>query len=109
MDAPGPVKLRLVCSRVNGGGEPSRVELAPADHYGVAWTPEFKTRMEKFLGNARYELRATNQIARQKKKPWQPARLIRYAKLFAVRRALGGNGRFRCRRLALRQLHECLG
>jgi DNA polymerase III subunit alpha len=71
MDAPGPVKLRLVCSRVNGGGERSQVELAPADHYGVAWTPEFKTRMETFLGGARYELRATSQIVRQKKKPWQ--------------------------------------
>ena len=46
MDAPGPVKLRLVCSRVNGGGERSRVELAPADHYGVVWTPEFKSRLE---------------------------------------------------------------
>jgi len=71
MDAPGPVKLRLVCSRANGDGERSRVELAPADHYGVAWTPEFKTRMENFLGGARYELRATHQIVRQKKKPWQ--------------------------------------
>ena len=71
MDAPGPVKLRLVCSRANGGGERSRVELAPADHYGVAWTSEFKTRLETFLGGARYELRATQQIARQKKKSWQ--------------------------------------
>jgi DNA polymerase-3 subunit alpha len=71
MDAPGPVKLRLVCSRLNGGGERSSVELAPADHYGVVWTPDFKTRLESFLGGARYELRATTQIARQKKKPWQ--------------------------------------
>jgi DNA polymerase III subunit alpha len=71
MDAPGPVKLRLVCSRANGGGERHRAELAPADHYGVAWTPEFKSRMETFLAGARYELRATNQIARQKKKSWQ--------------------------------------
>jgi DNA polymerase III subunit alpha len=71
MDAPGPVKLRLVCSRLNGGGERSQVELAPADHYGVAWTPEFKTRMETFLGGARYALRASSQVARQKKKPWQ--------------------------------------
>jgi DNA polymerase-3 subunit alpha len=71
MDAPGPVKLRLVCSRTNGGGERSWVELAPADHYGVVWTPEFKARLETFLGGARYELRATTQIARQKKKPWQ--------------------------------------
>ena len=70
MDAPGPVKLRLVCSRASGGGR-SSVELAPADHYGVAWTPEFKTRMETFLGGARYELRATNQIARQKRKAWE--------------------------------------
>jgi DNA polymerase-3 subunit alpha len=71
MDAPGPVKLRLVCSRAHGGGERSSVELAPADHYGVAWTPEFKARMETFLGGARYELRATNQIARQKRKVWE--------------------------------------
>lgn len=71
MDAPGPVKLRLVCSRAHGGGERSSVELAPADHYGVAWTPEFKARMEIFLGGARYELRATNQIARQKRKVWE--------------------------------------
>jgi DNA polymerase-3 subunit alpha len=71
MDAPGPVKLRLVCSRVNGGGARSSVELAPADHYGVAWTGDFKSRLEGFLNGARYELRATPQIARQKKKPWQ--------------------------------------
>ena len=71
MDAPGPVKLRLVCSRVNGGGERSSVELAPADHYGVAWTPEFKTRLETFLGGAHYELRANPQIARQKRKSWE--------------------------------------
>jgi DNA polymerase-3 subunit alpha len=71
MDAPGPVKLRLVCSRVNGGGERSTVELAPADHYGVTWTPEFTTRLNSFLDGARYELRATTQIARQKKQRWQ--------------------------------------
>ncbi len=71
MDAPGPVKLRLVCSRLNGGGQRSSVELAPADHYGVAWTADFKSRLETFLSGARYELRATTQIARQKKKPWQ--------------------------------------
>jgi DNA polymerase-3 subunit alpha len=71
MDAPGPVKLRLVCSRMTDGGQRSQVELAPADHYGVAWTPEFKSRMETFLNGASYELRATNQIVRQKKKPWQ--------------------------------------
>ena len=71
MDTPGPVKLRLVCSRVNGGGERSSVELAPADHYGVTWTPEFKTRFETFLGSAAYELRATTQIARPKRKAWQ--------------------------------------
>jgi len=47
------------------------VELAPADHYGVVWTPEFTTRLTKFLGDARYELRATTQIARQKKQRWQ--------------------------------------
>jgi DNA polymerase-3 subunit alpha len=71
MDAPGPIKLRLVCSKVNGGGQRHRIELAPADHYGVVWTPDFKTRLESALGGARYELRATTQIARQKKKPWQ--------------------------------------
>ncbi len=67
MDAPGPVKLRLVCSR----GESARVELAPADHYGVAWTGEFKGRLEGFLGGARYGLRATTQVTRQKGKRWQ--------------------------------------
>jgi DNA polymerase-3 subunit alpha len=71
MDAPGPVKLRLVCSRLNGGGERSRVTLAPADHYGVVWTPEFKARLEASLAGARYELHATPQIARQKKKSWE--------------------------------------
>jgi len=71
MDAPGPVKLRLVCSRANGGGERSSVELAPADHYGVVWTSEFKSRLEAFLGGARYELRATPKIARQKKRAWE--------------------------------------
>jgi hypothetical protein len=71
MDAPGPIKLRLVCSRLNGGRERSRVELAAADHYGVVWTPEFKARLVTSLGGARYELRATTQITRQKKKPWE--------------------------------------
>jgi DNA polymerase-3 subunit alpha len=73
MDVPGPVKLRLVCSRANGGGEGERasIELAPADHYGVAWTPEFKGRLESFLGGARYELRASTQLTRQKPKRWQ--------------------------------------
>ncbi|HEV3272993.1 MAG TPA: DNA polymerase III subunit alpha [Candidatus Methylacidiphilales bacterium] len=71
MDAPGPVKLRFLCSRVNGGGERSSIEIAPADHYGVVWTSEFKTRLEIFLGGPRYQLRATTQIARQKKKSWQ--------------------------------------
>jgi len=70
MDAPGPIKLRLVCSRDSGSGR-GQIELAPADHYGVAWTPEFKGRMEEFLGGARYELRATQQIARAKRKAWQ--------------------------------------
>ena len=70
MDEPGPVKLRLVCSRALGAGQ-AQIELAPADHYGVAWTPDFKTRMEAFLKGARYELRATSQIARVKRKPWQ--------------------------------------
>jgi DNA polymerase III subunit alpha len=71
MDAPGPVKLRLVCSRANGGAERQRVELAPADHYGVLWTPEFRARMEKFLGGAKYELRANQSIARAKRRPWE--------------------------------------
>ncbi|HUB68534.1 MAG TPA: DNA polymerase III subunit alpha [Candidatus Methylacidiphilales bacterium] len=71
MDAPGPVKLRLVCSKAGAGGERSSIELAPADHYGVAWSPEFKTRMENFLGGSRYELRADPRIARQKRKSWQ--------------------------------------
>jgi DNA polymerase-3 subunit alpha len=71
MDAPGPVKLRLVCSRANGGEQRERVELAPADHYGVTWTPKFKAQMEKFLGNARYELRANPSIARQKRRAWE--------------------------------------
>jgi DNA polymerase-3 subunit alpha len=74
MDAPGPVKLRLVCSRLNGGGKRSSIEIAPADHYGVAWTPEFKARMETFLGGANYELRANPQIARQKRKSWEHRR-----------------------------------
>ncbi len=74
MDAPGPVKLRLVCSRRNGGPDRERVELAPADHYGVAWTPEFKARMETFLGGPRYQLRASQAIARQKRRPWEQRR-----------------------------------
>jgi len=71
MDAPGPVKLRLVCSRANGGEKREQVELAPADHYGVAWTMAFRTKMETFLDGAPYELRANPQIARQKRKPWE--------------------------------------
>jgi DNA polymerase III subunit alpha len=71
MDAPGPVKLRLVCSRANGGGERERVELAPADHYGVTWTPEFKVRVEQFLGGAAYQLRANPAIARAKRRSWE--------------------------------------
>ena len=71
MDAPGPIKLRLVCSKLNGGNERSSVELAPADHYGISWSPAFNTRLTGFLGSARYELRATSQIARQKKQRWQ--------------------------------------
>ena len=70
MDAPGPVKLRLVCSR----GDRQRVELAPADHYGVTWTPEFRGRMETFLGGARYELRANPAIARAKRRSWEQRR-----------------------------------
>ena len=71
MDAPGPVKLRLVCSRQNGGEHRHTVELAPADHYGVTWSSNFKTRLETFLAGSPYELRATTQIARQKKPRWQ--------------------------------------
>jgi DNA polymerase-3 subunit alpha len=71
MDSPGPVKLRLVCSRANGGGERHRVELAPADHYGIAWTSEMKAKLERFLGGPNYELRANPQIARQKRRVWE--------------------------------------
>jgi DNA polymerase-3 subunit alpha len=67
MDAPGPVKLRLVCSR-EGWKE---IELAPADHYGVMWSGELRARLESFLGNATYELRANRQVVRAKRKPWQ--------------------------------------
>jgi DNA polymerase-3 subunit alpha len=70
MDAPGPVKLRLICSRGHNG-DSRFVELAPADHYGIAWTPDFKLRMEHFLAGAKYELRATSQLPRPKKKSWQ--------------------------------------
>ena len=71
MDAPGPLKLRLMCSRVNGGGARSQVELAPADHYGIVWTTEFKSRLATSLGTARYELRADPRIARGKRKAWE--------------------------------------
>ncbi len=67
MDEPGPVKLRLVCSRP--AAKP--VELAPADHYGVAWTPQFKSRLESFLSTSRYELRASSTLPRPKRKSWQ--------------------------------------
>jgi DNA polymerase-3 subunit alpha len=70
MDAPGPVKLRLVCSKSVEAAR-GQIELAPADHYGVAWTPEFKIRMEGFLQGARYELRADPRIVRAKRKSWQ--------------------------------------
>jgi DNA polymerase-3 subunit alpha len=66
MDAPGPVKLRLVCSRA--GGE--EIELAPADHYGVMWSAELRAKLEAFLGGATYELRANRQIVRAKRKTW---------------------------------------
>jgi DNA polymerase-3 subunit alpha len=70
MDEPGPVKLRLACSRA-AAPESGRIELAPADHYGVAWTPVFRSRLEKFLGGARYELRADPQLARApRRKSW---------------------------------------
>jgi hypothetical protein len=74
MDAPGPVKLRLVCSRARGEADRERVELEPADHYGVTWTPEFKSRMETFLGGARYQLRASQAIARPKRRSWEQRR-----------------------------------
>ena len=67
MDAPGPVKLRLVCSRA--GGE--EIELAPADHYGVMWSADLRTKLETFLGGATYELRANRQVVRAKRKSWQ--------------------------------------
>jgi DNA polymerase-3 subunit alpha len=70
MDTPGPVKLRLVCSRANGG-ENASIELAPADHYGVTWTPELRAKLESFLGGASYELRAKTQVVRAKRKAWQ--------------------------------------
>ena len=66
MDAPGPVKLRLVCSRANG----EEIELAPADHYGVMWTPDLRAKLEAFLGGAAYELRAKTQLVRPKRKTW---------------------------------------
>jgi DNA polymerase-3 subunit alpha len=69
MDAPGPIKLRLVCSR-RAEPRPAEIELAPADHYGVAWTPEFRRKLETFLQGARYELRATPQITRPRRKTW---------------------------------------
>ena len=66
MDAPGPVKLRLVCSR--GGG--AELELAPADHYGVMWSAELRARLEAFLGGATYELRANREVVRARRKTW---------------------------------------
>jgi DNA polymerase-3 subunit alpha len=66
MDAPGPVKLRLVCSRSSG----EEIELAPADHYGVTWTAELRAKLEAFLGSAAYELRAKTQLVRPKRKTW---------------------------------------
>jgi DNA polymerase-3 subunit alpha len=70
MDAPGPVKLRLVCTRSNGMGNAS-IELAPADHYGVMWTGELRAKLEDFIGPDSYYLRAKTQIVRAKRKPWQ--------------------------------------
>ena len=66
MDAPGPVKLRLVCSR-NGGEE---IELAPADHYGVTWSGDLRAKLENFLGGPAYELRAKTQVFRSRRKTW---------------------------------------
>jgi DNA polymerase-3 subunit alpha len=70
MDVPGPVRLRLVCSR-GAGAERASVEIAPADYYGVTWTPEFRARLEEFLRGASYELRANPQIARAKRRAWE--------------------------------------
>ncbi len=66
MDAPGPVKLRLVCSRASG----EEIELAPADHYGVLWSAELRAKLETFLGGPAYALRAKQQIFRPKRKTW---------------------------------------
>jgi DNA polymerase-3 subunit alpha len=66
MDAPGPVKLRLICSRASG----EEIELAPADHYGVMWTADLRAKLEAFLGGATYELRAKTQLVRAKRKTW---------------------------------------
>ena len=46
--APGSGEIAAGLLAVNGGGERSQVELAPADHYGVVWTPEFKSRLRVF-------------------------------------------------------------
>jgi DNA polymerase III alpha subunit len=67
MDAPGPIKLRIICSTGEGG----RFEMTPADNYGVVWTPEFKSKLEAFLGEGRYELFASTQLVRPKRKAWQ--------------------------------------
>ena len=66
MDAPGPVKLRLVCSRAGAAD----IELAPADHYGVIWTADLRAKLEAFLGGPFYELRAKTQLVRPKRKTW---------------------------------------
>jgi DNA polymerase-3 subunit alpha len=70
MDTPGPVKLRLLCTRAADGKNAS-IELAPADHYGVTWTPELRAKLEDFLGSASYALRAKPTVVRAKKKAWQ--------------------------------------
>ena len=70
MDTPGPVKLRLLCTRAKDGTNAS-IELAPADHYGVTWTPELRAKLEDFLGSASYALRAKATVVRAKKKAWQ--------------------------------------
>ena len=66
MDTPGPVKLRLVCSRASG----EEIELAPADHYGVTWSGGLRTKLENFLGGPAYELRAKTQVFRPRRKTW---------------------------------------
>ena len=45
MDAPGPVKLRILCTTEDG----KKCEFLPAMHYGVTWTTAFKKKLTQFL------------------------------------------------------------